>query len=781
MLHRRSFTPAPLTRAATDLVVCRGVDERARVLDINRRLMPYSRWGIALILIAGLAGVPAYGWAPLAGMIAGGLVFETVERRLADLERPEVRLVALLLIAQLCIATGIALAHGPSIYLISVLSFPLMFAAAILPSRTVRLVTVLSVLLLIGLAFVVATATVLSLPPLVVGPAIFLVTLPLLMETACDLDAESRSSVVIDRLTGLLNRAALPPRLAELEHCARTTGQPVALVIGDVDRFKRVNDEHGHATGDMALKEIAYCLRKSLGPFQPVYRIGGEEFLILLPDTDAARAALVAEQLRQAIATTPVSQLALTMSFGVSDSAPEQAFDFDAAFARADAALYEAKNGGRNRAVIARQTTAVTGPVQVGEATAPSAPEGLSAEAWAGNEGAAAPTLERGAAPPATSATQTGHGPTGQEPAALEQAGESEDSSERSWLIPDAVSRAHLLDLTQRLTKRAAGSYALGFATVLAAAPYYGWWILLPGFVTGMIFNVIIANLERFRRPEYALGLGGLLAQTGAACGFLVAHGEILWDLPVLVLLLVGFSVLLPIRGVLVGVLFTAATMVAVALIHSPEAVAGNPSLLVLPVALAASVGLVGSGVGRSDLEHRGLAIIDPLTGMLNRAALEAKIVAVTHEANLTGQPVALAVADLDHFKVINDTHGHVVGDAVLATVASRIRSSLRAFDSAYRVGGEEFVVLLPGVDAAAAAAVAERIRAVVCELPIEEVPVTISLGVAASEPGRSFDYQAVFEAADAALYRAKADGRNRVHCPGAKPVSALAAHPVAA
>jgi diguanylate cyclase (GGDEF)-like protein len=366
-------------------------------------------------------------------------------------------------------------------------------------------------------------------------------------------------------------------------------------------------------------------------------------------------------------------------------------------------------------------------------------------------------------------------------PPAGQTSHDTSDTSERSWLIPDAVSRAHLLDLTKRLTGRAAGSYALGFATVLAAAPYYGWWILIPGFVTGMIFNVIIANLERFRRPEYALGLGGLLAQTGGACGFLVAHGEILWDLPVLVLLLVGFTVLLPIRGVLIGVLFTAAAMVAVALIHGGPAVATNPSLLVLPVALAASVGLVGSGVGRSDLDHRGLAIIDPLTGMLNRAALEAKIVAVTHEANLTGEPVALAVADLDHFKVINDSHGHVVGDAVLATVASRIRSSLRAFDSAYRVGGEEFVVLLPGVDETAAAAVAERVRLAVSELPIDGVPVTISLGLAASEAGQPFDYQDVFAAADAALYQAKEDGRNRVHCSSPQRPAGASRQPVAA
>ncbi len=739
--------------------MCRELDERARVLDMNRRLLPYARVAIVLLLLAGIAGVPAYGWRPLAAMLLAAACHEAVQRRLSALRRPELALVVMLIAIQTILAGGIALAHGPQLFLLSILTFPLMFAAAVFPIRIGFLVTVLSLVLLLAVGLGLDAVTVWHLPPILLCAAINLVTLPLIMEAACALDAESRSTVVVDPLTGLLNRVALAPRLAELRTHAEVTGLPVAVIVGDLDRFKLVNDEHGHAAGDVALKEVAYCLRKGFGPFQQIYRLGGEEFLILLADTDAHNAGEVADQLRQAIAAPRAQGPQLTMSFGTADSSPEEGFDFESVFKRADAALYDAKGAGRNRVRIA----------------------GHGAESSVEPVGAARPTA--GVLDPAQLRRDVvaREAPTSGARVLDAQRRVDRHGSDRSWLIPDAISRAHLLDLAQRLTHRAAGGYALGFVSVLVAAPYYGWWILVPGFVTGVIFNLIISQLDRFRRPEYALGLGALLAQTGGACGLLVAHGEILFDLPVLVALVAGVSVVLPARGVVIGVLFTVAAMAGVAVVHGGHQIAANPSLLVLPVALTATVGLIGAGVGRSDTDHRGLAIIDPLTGMLNRAALETKRLAVTHAANLTGEPVAIAVGDLDHFKALNDRYGHAVGDAALSEVAARIRSRLRAFESAYRVGGEEFVVLLPGAVAADAAALAERIRVAVSQEPIEGVPVTISIGVAASEPGEPFDYDALFAVADAALYKAKREGRNRVHCPSTKGPRPRSRHPVAA
>jgi diguanylate cyclase (GGDEF)-like protein len=121
-------------------------------------------------------------------------------------------------------------------------------------------------------------------------------------------------------------------------------------------------------------------------------------------------------------------------------------------------------------------------------------------------------------------------------------------------------------------------------------------------------------------------------------------------------------------------------------------------------------------------------------------------------------------IADLDHFKRVNDTHGHAVGDTVLREVAHLLRRQLRAFDLAYRLGGEEFVVLLPGSDLEDTLELGERLRAAVCERPIGDgIAVTLSVGIGASERDERFDYSTVFAEADNAVYCAKHAGRNRV------------------
>ena len=101
----------------------------------------------------------------------------------------------------------------------------------------------------------------------------------------------------------------------------------------------------------------------------------------------------------------------------------------------------------------------------------------------------------------------------------------------------------------------------------------------------------------------------------------------------------------------------------------------------------------------RSDLEHRDEVVLDQLTGMLNRSALDRRIGELEQQSRLTGDPVAVIIGDLDRFKEVNDTRGHAVGDAVLRDVAYTIRKRLRAFDFAYRIGGEEFLILVPGAD----------------------------------------------------------------------------------
>ncbi len=160
----------------------------------------------------------------------------------------------------------------------------------------------------------------------------------------------------------------------------------------------------------------------------------------------------------------------------------------------------------------------------------------------------------------------------------------------------------------------------------------------------------------------------------------------------------------------------------------------------------------------------------DPLTGLQNRRRFETELRQALAPTASGPAPFALVVADLDHFKAVNDTLGHQAGDQVLQVVAARMRDGFRDVDTLARVGGEEFAALLRGLDAAGACQAAERVRENIADAPINltgahkgrMVRITISIGVAAF-PDDGTSESALFQAADRALYEAKNAGRNRV------------------
>jgi diguanylate cyclase (GGDEF)-like protein len=177
----------------------------------------------------------------------------------------------------------------------------------------------------------------------------------------------------------------------------------------------------------------------------------------------------------------------------------------------------------------------------------------------------------------------------------------------------------------------------------------------------------------------------------------------------------------------------------------------------------------------------------DSKTGLLNAATWEREAMAEVSRAVRTGSPLAVAILDLDRFKQINDTYGHLLGDTVLRNIADTMTRSLRDYDLAGRFGGEEFVMLLPQTRAVDALRIAERIRAHIARMPVyadgaggggtagvgaagagsdgagERVTVTVSIGVAALDAGSRRELTELLAAADAALYRAKASGRDQV------------------
>lgn len=167
------------------------------------------------------------------------------------------------------------------------------------------------------------------------------------------------------------------------------------------------------------------------------------------------------------------------------------------------------------------------------------------------------------------------------------------------------------------------------------------------------------------------------------------------------------------------------------------------------------------------------LAVTDGLTGLHNRRYLDNHLCAMFADPRLRERPVAALILDIDHFKAINDTHGHEAGDEVLRTFAGRVRLHTRTIDVVARYGGEEVVIILPDAGLAEASAIAERIRERIEGMPFSvhrdtrRVAVTVSIGVAIREPADTGPGE-MLKRADLALYRAKASGRNRVEAQAA-------------
>jgi two-component system cell cycle response regulator len=162
------------------------------------------------------------------------------------------------------------------------------------------------------------------------------------------------------------------------------------------------------------------------------------------------------------------------------------------------------------------------------------------------------------------------------------------------------------------------------------------------------------------------------------------------------------------------------------------------------------------------------MAVTDGLTGLHNRRYLERQLAILVNQAAAREKPMSLLVLDIDHFKLINDGYGHAVGDDVLREFSRRIRKAIRGIDVACRMGGEEFVIVMPDTDAALSFLVGERLRQKIAAEPFripeseEAIQVTVSIGIS-SLASTEDTPDALMKRADAALYRAKRAGRNRV------------------
>jgi len=336
-------------------------------------------------------------------------------------------------------------------------------------------------------------------------------------------------------------------------------------------------------------------------------------------------------------------------------------------------------------------------------------------------------------------------------------------SKRSTWLVANEAERGRMLDMDERLApvrRQALGVLAI---VLVASGPWFGWWSLLPLVVALVAFAAAERWTDRLGRPEYAIFAAWALTQLTIAAAVALSDGPVGVAMAWMALPVVTLSARFSLQGVVWGVAITLGLMIAVSFGVHAERIINDPPLLIMPASLVIGLGMLSTALMRSDMEHRSEAVVDPLTGMLNRKALAARIAELTQQSRVSGEPIGVIVGDVDHFKAINDSHGHSTGDDVLRDVAYLLRKQLRAFDLVYRLGGEEFLVLLPGSDLESAERGAERLRVAVAEGSMAAgVKLTMSFGVSASQRGNAFDYDAVFAEADAALYEAKRGGRDQ-------------------
>jgi diguanylate cyclase (GGDEF)-like protein len=330
--------------------------------------------------------------------------------------------------------------------------------------------------------------------------------------------------------------------------------------------------------------------------------------------------------------------------------------------------------------------------------------------------------------------------------------------------IRDDARRERLLDMEVRLRPYRFACFAILALALASVGSEVGWWWIAPllGGLGG--FAVADSFMRNSEHPALwvatawgilPLLLAAALAVTGGA-----ASPVLMWFALPAITLGTRFST----HGVALGTAYILALMLIATVGLDPAAASAHHQELIAAVALVLSAVILSGALVESDRAHRRRSTLDPLTGLFNRNALDQRL------AELDGQPTsaeaglshALLLCDLDHFKQVNDELGHAAGDAVLQDVAYTMRAVLRAGDSIYRVGGEEILVVLPGAAEEDAVEIAERLRRAVRGRRPIGVQVTISVGIAVSETG-PFDSDVLVGLADAALYSAKASGRDRV------------------
>ena len=326
---------------------------RARLVEMELRLRPYRFVCFAILALALTSIGGEIGWWWIAPLLAGLGGFAVADSFMRSSEHPALWVATAWAILPLLLLDSVVVTGGAASPALMWFALPAVTLSVRFEPRGIALGTVYIVaLMLVGtIVFDPATASA-HRQELIVAIALVLSTV-VLCGALNESDRVYRRRATLDPLTGLFNRSALDQRLEEL--CSRSSGggdnRSHALLLCDIDNFKRVNDRLGHATGDTVLQDIAQTMRSVLRAGDSIYRIGGEEILVVLPGAAQEHAVAIAERLRGAVRERRPAGVEVTISIGVAVSRPGPV-DSDELVDLADAALYSAKAGGRDRVMV---------------------------------------------------------------------------------------------------------------------------------------------------------------------------------------------------------------------------------------------------------------------------------------------------------------------------------------------------------------------------------------------------------------------------------------------
>ena len=322
------------------------------------------------------------------------------------------------------------------------------------------------------------------------------------------------------------------------------------------------------------------------------------------------------------------------------------------------------------------------------------------------------------------------------------------------------VDTASQLGAWARVLSRFAPIYLAFVALVLASAPSYGWWVaalILLDLVKGMAAHLLGSRLDRvgtaydINQYSGAVLIGAIVfASGGVGSPFL----------PFLAVFAGIFPILYRESRAIGSFVFL--ILVAAVASLGPEQSSDWEGYFRFGTLLCVilSLRVFGTDLLNSGLGYRADSLIDQLTGLPNRRFFDTELKAMSNDLARFPEPAALIVGDVDHFKRVNDTHGHATGDTVLEEVASILAASFRSRDRAFRIGGEEFAILVRGITADRALLTTNEVREQVAVARPGGIEVSMSFGIAMHDGATSRQW---LERADRALYDAKGAGRNRV------------------